>query len=101
MQILRGSTLLAVSLSTVCAQTTTTAPPIKHLVVIFQENVSFDHYFATYPNALNGGGEPLLIAGRRTPRGERTERSPVDAQSQLGAAVPAVARAGHHLRPEP
>jgi phospholipase C len=29
-------------------QTTT---PIKHLVVIFQENVSFDHYFATYPVA--------------------------------------------------
>ena len=28
-----------------------TATPIKHLIVIFQENVSFDHYFATYPNA--------------------------------------------------
>ena len=28
-----------------------TATPIKHLVVIFQENVSFDHYFGTYPNA--------------------------------------------------
>jgi phospholipase C len=25
--------------------------PIKHLVVIFQENVSFDHYFGTYPRA--------------------------------------------------
>jgi len=32
--------------------------PIKHLVVIFQENVSFDHYFGTYPNALNPVGEP-------------------------------------------
>jgi phospholipase C len=28
-----------------------TQTPIKHIVVIFQENVSFDHYFATYPNA--------------------------------------------------
>ena len=28
-----------------------TATPIKHLVIIFQENISFDHYFATYPNA--------------------------------------------------
>jgi phospholipase C len=28
-----------------------TATPIKHLVVIFDENISFDHYFATYPNA--------------------------------------------------
>jgi len=32
--------------------------PIKHLVVIFQENVSFDHYFGTYPNAANTGGQP-------------------------------------------
>ncbi len=45
-------------------QTTT---PIKHLVVIFQENVSFDHYFATYPNALNPEGEPRFAARRGTP----------------------------------
>jgi phospholipase C len=37
------------------ASTTTT--PIKHLVVIFQENVSFDHYFGTYPNATNTSGQ--------------------------------------------
>jgi phospholipase C len=36
-----------------------TATPIKHLVVIFQENVSFDHYFATYPNASNSNGNPF------------------------------------------
>ncbi|MBV9592397.1 MAG: alkaline phosphatase family protein [Actinobacteria bacterium] len=29
-----------------------THTPIKHLVVIFQENVSFDHYFGTYPYAV-------------------------------------------------
>jgi phospholipase C len=28
-----------------------TRTPIKHVVVIFQENVSFDHYFGTYPHA--------------------------------------------------
>jgi phospholipase C len=33
-----------------------TATPIEHLVVIFQENVSFDHYFATYPFAANTDG---------------------------------------------
>ncbi|HSN10538.1 MAG TPA: alkaline phosphatase family protein, partial [Propionibacteriaceae bacterium] len=33
--------------------------PIKHVVVIFQENVSFDHYFATYPKAANLAGETL------------------------------------------
>jgi phospholipase C len=27
--------------------------PIKHVVVIFQENVSFDHYFGTYPHTNN------------------------------------------------
>jgi phospholipase C len=37
----------------------TTTTPIKHLVVIFQENVSFDHYFATYPNAANTDGTPF------------------------------------------
>ena len=44
-----------------------TATPIKHLVVIFQENVSFDHYFATYPNATNPMGEPAFHARRGTP----------------------------------
>ena len=38
------------------------ATPIKHLVVIFQENVSFDHYFGTYPNATNTDGSPFHAA---------------------------------------
>jgi phospholipase C len=42
--------------------------PIKHLVVIFNENRSFDHYFGTYPNALNPEGEPLFEPARNTPR---------------------------------
>src|SRR5437868_15503273 len=44
-----------------------TATPIKHLVVLFQENVSFDHYFATYPHALNPPGEPHFRAAPFTP----------------------------------
>ena len=36
-----------------------TATPIKHVVVIYQENVSFDHYFATYPHAANTDGTPF------------------------------------------
>ena len=39
-----------------------TATPIKHLVVIFQENVSFDHYFGTYPTAANTTGQPFTAA---------------------------------------
>jgi len=45
-----------------------TRTPVKHLVVIFQENVSFDHYFATYPKAANtSAGEPRFVARRGTP----------------------------------
>lgn len=45
-----------------------TATPIKHVVVIFQENVSFDHYFATYPVATNPKNEPKFTAADDTPR---------------------------------
>ena len=63
------------------AQTAATAPttpstpgtttPIRHVVVIFQENVSFDHYFGTYPNATNPQGEPAFtpVAGTPTVNG--------------------------------
>src|ERR1700722_680825 len=44
-----------------------TATPIKHLVVVFQENVSFDHYFGTYPHAKNPSGEPRFVAVSDTP----------------------------------
>jgi len=58
-----------------------TATPIKHVVVIFQENVSFDHYFATYPYAANTPGEkqqgsgmaaPSFTAAKNTPEGINT-----------------------------
>ncbi len=45
-----------------------TATPIKHLVVIFDENVSFDHYFGTYPFALNPAGEPAFHYVGATPQ---------------------------------
>ena len=44
-----------------------TATPIKHVVVIFGENISFDHYFGAYPNALNPRNEPRFIAAPGTP----------------------------------
>ncbi len=44
-----------------------TTTPLKHVVVIFQENVSFDHYFATYPVATNPAGEPVFKARPGTP----------------------------------
>lgn len=45
-----------------------TATPIKHLIVIYDENVSFDHYFATYPTATNPSGEPRFTARAGTPQ---------------------------------
>jgi phospholipase C len=40
--------------------TNNTATPIKHLVVIFDENESFDHYFGTYPYAANTDGTKFV-----------------------------------------
>jgi phospholipase C len=42
--------------------TASTATPIHHVVVIFDENVSFDHYFGTYPNAANTDGTKFHAA---------------------------------------
>ncbi len=44
-----------------------TTTPIKYLVVIFDENNSFDHYFGTYPYAMNLPGEPPFYARPGTP----------------------------------
>jgi phospholipase C len=49
------------------AQSQNTATPIKHIVVIFDENQSFDHYFGTYPVAANPQGEPAFHAAASTP----------------------------------
>jgi phospholipase C len=47
--------------------TVSSTSKVQHIVVIFQENVSFDHYFATYPNALNLPGEIPFHALSGTP----------------------------------
>jgi phospholipase C len=47
--------------------TAPTTTPIKHVVVIFQENESFDHYFGIYPHAANPEGEPAFEARSHTP----------------------------------
>ncbi len=44
-----------------------TATPIRHLVIIFQENETFDHYFGTYPSAANPPGEPEFVPASDTP----------------------------------
>jgi phospholipase C len=69
-----------------------TTTPIRHLVVIFQENISFDHYFGTYPRAANIDGQ-AFTAKPGTPAGRRPHPRVVDAQSQFSTAD-AVGRAG-------
>jgi phospholipase C len=74
---MRGTKLLAraigaLAITTMCAGPVMAAgpiTPIQHVVVIFQENVSFDHYFGTYPFAANTGapGEPIFHAAPDTP----------------------------------
>ena len=68
-----GSTVLRATASDVgeadstLTGSATTAQVIKHIVVIFDENVSFDHYFGTYPVATNPSGEPAFTAASGTP----------------------------------
>jgi phospholipase C len=44
-----------------------TQTPIKYVVIIFQENESFDHYFGTYPVATNPPNETPFVARTSTP----------------------------------
>ena len=44
-----------------------TTTPIQHVVVLFDENISFDHYFGTYPKAANTDGT-RFTAKRHTPK---------------------------------
>jgi phospholipase C len=54
-----------------------TTTPIKHLVVIFDENVSFDHYFGTYPFAANTDGSSFHAKpGTRAVNGLYTKITP-------------------------
>ncbi len=78
-----SATLVVTPILTGCATTSSqpasTVPPapvitpvtapqvIKHVVVIFGENISFDHYFGTYPNAVNLPGESKFTAAPGTP----------------------------------
>jgi phospholipase C len=61
---------------TVTADLLQTKTPIKHLVVVFNENRSFDHYFGTYPNALNPEGEPNFEPAKNTPASNNLLTSP-------------------------
>ena len=77
-----------------------TRTPIKHLVVIFQENVSFDHYFGTYPHAANTDGSPFH-AKPGTPSVNGLTPSLLTANPNTYNPHPAHPLPGAHLRPGP
>jgi phospholipase C len=64
-----------------------TTTPIKHLVVIYQENVSFDHYFATYPLATNPSGSPAFHPAANTPS-VNALNAPLNDPNNTNAAQP-------------
>jgi phospholipase C len=66
-----------------------TATKIKHLVVIFGENISFDHYFGTYPTAANKAGEAPFVAATGTPTPNNLS-TPLDPTKGFSAITPAI-----------
>ncbi len=60
-----GASFLFTTTNAVAAPSART--PIQHVVIIFQENESFDHYFGTYPVATNPAGEDAFTALPGTP----------------------------------
>jgi phospholipase C len=50
--------------------------PIQHVIVIYGENESFDHYFGTYPKATNPPGQPRFTALPGTPSANNYETNP-------------------------
>jgi phospholipase C len=65
------------------AATTYPTTPIQHLVVIFQENISFDHYFGTYPIATNPPGGAEIQSGGQHALREWTHQCAADQQPEL------------------
>lgn len=62
-----AAAITAVTLASGDAGPPAAATKIQHVIVIFDENESFDHYFGTYPTATNPPGEQAFTAKAGTP----------------------------------
>lgn len=77
-----------------------TTTPIKHVVVIFQENVSFDHYFGTYPKAANTSGQ-YFKASKKTPKANTLASTPgAGGTGTLLTNNPNSDATGHQVNPQ-
>jgi phospholipase C len=79
---------------------TTPQAAIKHVVIIFGENISFDHYFGTYPNAANTGGTTFTaLAGTPIPNNYISNPTLLTANPNLSSANGASAANPFRLGP--
>jgi phospholipase C len=84
-----------------------TTTPIKHVVVLFDENESFDHYFGTYPKAANTDGTTFTAkAGTPTPNNYTSNPSLLTTNAnsaqpfRLSATQEYTTGASHNYTPE-
>jgi phospholipase C len=81
------------------ASTHATATPIKHVVVIYQENVSFDHYFGTYPRGIRTPRLPFLPPLGK-PRVNGLANTPgLGGKGNLLTNNPNLGASGHQINP--
>jgi phospholipase C len=93
---LAGATALSVSATSAFAVTGSqdnsalTTTPVKHIVVLFDENISYDHYFGTYPNAANDNpADPQFTAAAGTPASDNYVSNPALLTSNPNQYAPA------------
>jgi phospholipase C len=107
--LLVGAAAIGISLSSASpspAVLPAASTPIEHVVVIFPENISFDHYFGTYPHALNPPGEPQFNALPGTPavnglsNGLLDDNPNEDNPKRLGPAEALTCDQNHSYTPE-
>src|ERR1022692_4262829 len=99
------ATVTGASAASAVRDNASTTSPIKHVVVLFQENVSFDHYFGTYPNATNTDGQAFTAKpGTPTVNGltpELLTANPNGVNPQrLGAGKSLTCDQNHNYTPE-
>ena len=86
--ILLGASFASAGISSAVVSSASTATPIKHIVIIFQENVSFDHYFATYPHAMNGANGSRFTSDQHTASINGLSASPALLTNNTNSANP-------------
>jgi phospholipase C len=70
--------------------TTTTTTPIKHIIVIFQENNSFDHYFGTFDHYFGNPDAVSYLKAATYEQGHPKSSDPLAEQTFLVNTITAI-----------